>query len=60
MPSDYPSHTSGRCWKCNIRYVWKGKPRLKNAYCPKCGLKLKATTHQFKGGTIEQKPIERR
>ena len=59
-PSDFPGYTSGRCWKCNVRFIWKGKPRLKDAYCRWCESKLKATTHQFKGETVEQKPITKK
>lgn len=51
--------TSGRCWKCQIRYIWKGKPRLKDAYCPGCGAKLRPTTHLFTGTTSRAKPITR-
>ncbi len=57
MPCDYPEGTGGRCHHCNVRYVWKGAPRLKNAYCRWCGGKLRQTTHLFKGRTVEQKPI---
>lgn len=51
---DYKKEVSGRCHKCNIRYIWKkNKPKLKDAVCPNCGMtKLKATTHMFKGKSI--------
>ena len=51
--------TSGRCWKCNVRYIWQGAPRLKDAHCPKCGRELRATTHLFKGITNTQRPFEK-
>lgn len=52
-----PRTTTGRCHHCNIRYAWQGKPRLKDAYCPKCKNMLHATTHLFKGQTITAQPI---
>lgn len=57
-PVNYGKETSGRCRRCNVRYLWPGKPRLKDAYCPNCGYKLSATTHMFKAGpTVNRKPI---
>ena len=51
MDIDYAKEVSGRCHRCNIRYIWKkGKPKLKDAICPNCGQsRLRATTHLFKG-----------
>ena len=45
---------SGRCWTCNVVYAWEaGKPRLKDAYCPVCGRKLRATTHLYNEGGLQ-------
>lgn len=38
----------GKCTKCRVRWVWPDKrtePRVREAHCPECGTKLKATTH---------------
>lgn len=51
--------TSGRCHACQIRYTWKGLPRLRDAFCPGCGGKLKATTHLFKGTNCRAIPTSR-
>ena len=40
---EYGRETTGRCHGCKIRFIWSGRPRLKDAYCPDCGDKLKAT-----------------
>lgn len=48
---EYGKQTSGRCIKCNIRFIWNGKPKLSDAYCPICGIKLTQTTHMFQGLT---------
>jgi hypothetical protein len=39
--------TTGKCSACRVRYEWpQGRSRLRrNAYCPDCGDKLRATTH---------------
>ena len=49
--------TSGRCKGCSIRYIWKGLPRLKDAYCPGCGHKLIQTTYLWKGTVSRSTPI---
>jgi len=55
--ADNKRYTAGRCWPCNVRWVWRGKPRLKHAKCPVCGGNIYATTHQFKAGpTIDRTP----
>jgi uncharacterized paraquat-inducible protein A len=38
-------NVSGRCHRCNIRYVWQPPPLLRDAYCPRCSSKLQQTTH---------------
>ena len=54
-----PRETTGRCHKCEIRFVWEGKPLLKHAACPYCGRPLRLTTHLWKGKTEETKPLSR-
>ena len=61
---NYKTDISGRCWHCNVRYIWKkvrslkGRtPLLSEAYCPKCGDKLKQTTYYFQGETLYETPI---
>ena len=45
--------TSGRCRKCNIRWVWEGyRVKLRDARCPNCGERIKATSYLFKGQTL--------
>lgn len=41
--------TTGRCYGCKVRFVWNGKPLLKNALCPRCGEPLHLTTHIWSG-----------
>ena len=48
--------TSGRCRRCEIRFVWKGKPLLKHAICPYCASPLYLTTHRWQGKTEEKTP----
>jgi rRNA maturation endonuclease Nob1 len=54
-----PRETTGRCHRCKIRFVWTGKPRLKDAFCPHCGSKLHQTTYLWKGITDRRQPISR-
>ena len=38
-------YTQGKCLKCRVHYVWKrGRILVKEAFCPLCGDKLRATT----------------
>ncbi len=48
---DYKKETSGRCHKCEVRFVWPKSAHilLKDAFCPRCGRKLQLTTHMWKG-----------
>lgn len=56
--AEHKRYTTGRCRACNVRYIWRGKPQLKDASCPNCGRELRATTHLFKAGpTIDQAPV---
>jgi hypothetical protein len=49
---DYGREKSGRCRKCNIRFIWPAKiGRLKDMNCIFCGSQLQLTTHLFKGET---------
>ena len=35
---DYPTERTGRCHKCNIRFIWPNSfGRLKDMTCPICG-----------------------
>jgi DNA-directed RNA polymerase subunit RPC12/RpoP len=50
---DYYKERTGRCTKCNIRFIWpQTYSNLKGMICPKCGSRLAQTTHMFKGKTI--------
>lgn len=40
--------SSGKCGNCEVRYIWKYKPRVSEAYCPKCKAKLFLTTWQLR------------
>lgn len=43
---NYTSERQGKCETCHVRYIWPAKQcTLKRALCPKCGSKLKGTTH---------------
>ena len=51
---DYPTERTGRCRKCNIRFIWDKKlGRVKDMKCPVCGVPLGQTTHMFKGRTVK-------
>jgi uncharacterized paraquat-inducible protein A len=52
-----PRETTGTCHRCKIRFTWPGKPRLKDAFCPYCGCKLRQTTHLWKGRNDRRQPI---
>jgi len=54
-----PRETTGRCPNCLIRFTWKGKPLLKDAFCPFCRSKLKQTTHLWKGINSTRQPLAR-
>ncbi len=63
---DYRHDITGRCRKCNIRYVWDkrgrdGRPkRLNDAACPECKTPLSMTTHLFKSGpSVRRVPLKR-
>ena len=34
----------GKCLRCNTRYVWEDRPRLRLAYCPQDGFPLALTS----------------
>jgi rRNA maturation endonuclease Nob1 len=55
-----PRETTGRCHRCKIRFIWEGKPRLKDAFCPDCGSKLQQTTHLWKGRSDRRQPMARK
>ncbi|MFC1924845.1 hypothetical protein ACFLXA_05745 [Chloroflexota bacterium] len=57
---DSSKHTQGECWRCNTSYVWLiGKPKLDDAYCPRCGTHLGQITYSFEGETVWEKPLTR-
>lgn len=41
----------GKCKSCKRAYRWQAPPKLRDAYCPMCGVKLSATTHLYRAGT---------
>jgi uncharacterized paraquat-inducible protein A len=41
--------TQGKCRRCQVGFRWPSPPLLRDAYCPKCGRKLSATTYLFRG-----------
>lgn len=40
--------TQGKCATCRVRYMWTGRLRLRDAYCPKCDHPLMRTTRALK------------
>jgi PHP family Zn ribbon phosphoesterase len=49
---NHPDERTGRCHKCNVRYIWPTKlARLTEMTCPTCGGPMSHTTHLFKGRT---------
>jgi uncharacterized paraquat-inducible protein A len=40
--------TQGKCLKCKVGVRFDHPARLKDAYCARCGTKLRATTHLLK------------
>lgn len=48
-------HTLGRCYRCNIAYIWKtsAKRTLREERCPKCNCHLDQTTTAYKGTWYE-------
>jgi hypothetical protein len=57
---EYGKEMSGRCHKCNSRFLWARKlGKLKDMLCPFCNKHLSGTTHLFNGDTYELNyPIE--
>lgn len=51
---NYGKEISGRCHKCNSRFLWPRKlGKLEDMLCPFCNIHLSLTTHMFKGDTYE-------
>jgi len=48
-------YTQGKCNKCKVAYAWKGKPKLRDAYCPICGEPLKRTSYLLKYPRVDLK-----
>jgi hypothetical protein len=42
-------YTQGKCPKCKTAFRFACPARLKDAYCPKDGTKLVATSYLYKG-----------
>ena len=40
--------TQGKCSDCKIRWIWNGKPLVREARCPECGESLERTSHHLK------------
>lgn len=52
--SGYGNEVSGRCRKCNIRFIWPRRyGKLSDMNCPQCGIPLRGTTYLFQGKTVE-------
>lgn len=52
-----PQHErQGKCSACGIRWRWQGRPRVRDAVCPKCGARLERTSHQ---STLPERLAER-
>jgi len=47
-PGRVPGVTQGKCITCRIKFLFDYPKRLKDAYCPFCGEKLRATTYLLK------------
>jgi hypothetical protein len=49
---EYHKEVSGRCHKCNARFIWSRRlGKLPAMTCPFCFAHLHETTHLFKGDT---------
>lgn len=51
--------TQGKCIVCSIIFKWPTKvgPRLKDAFCPICAAKLRATTYLKRYRVVYRYPI---
>lgn len=49
--------TQGKCPKCRVRFEWRGKPLLRDAFCPTCHAPLSRTSHLLKWPTVIKTPI---
>lgn len=43
-----PEPRQGKCVGCKVRWVWKGKPLVRDAACGVCGSPLEQTTYRLK------------
>ena len=48
-----PAPTQGKCAACRRRCVWRGRPLLREAYCPRCGGKLERTTSKLRWALVQ-------
>lgn len=52
------SVTQGKCTTCRLRLTWPaGKPKLRDAYCSKCGTKLERTSSQLDWPGVVCQPV---
>lgn len=49
MIDDYSKRTHGRCKSCRKVWGWLGKPLLRDAHCPRCGMRLRQTQRTLTG-----------
>ncbi len=40
--------TQGKCPRCRVRWLWRGRPRLRDARCPTCGTALARTSEALR------------
>ena len=53
------TETQGKCERCRVRFVWIGRPRLRDALCPRCGVGLARTSRALKWRAVRETPHER-
>jgi len=51
-----PGETQGKCVACGARYIWQGKPRVRDARCPVHGSPLRRTMYFSHLPVIERTP----
>ena len=48
----------GKCLRCNLRYVWGDRPRLRTAYCPRDLFPLALTSRASQLREVQETPKE--
>lgn len=52
------AETQGRCRGCRVRFVWKGKPLLRDALCNRCKQPLDRTSRELRRHqTVVETPL---